>query len=84
MNELYLKDGTVLTGKRRYLYLKSKIKDFREVSKIIDAVFCECIRLNKIEYYDSLEASVRENGESLDIIRCDLEMLLLRLDVALK
>lgn len=84
MNELYLKDGTVLTGKRRYLYLKSKINNFREVSKIVDDVLCECIRLNKLERCDSLLDSVLDTGDNLAAIRLELEMLLLRLDVVLK
>lgn len=74
----------MLTGKRRYLYLKSKISDFREVSKIVDDVLCECMRLNRLECCDSLLDSVLDASDNLAAIRLELEMLLLRLDVALK
>lgn len=73
--EWYLPKGEVLRGEAARIFLSKKLDHFKSVSKRIDSVLIECLKLNAINEDDSIDIKVCEMGENLSIIQIELEML---------
>lgn len=73
--EWYLPKGEVLRGEAARIFLSKKLDHFKSVSKRIDSVLIECLKLNAINKDDSIDVNVCEAGEKLSVIHSELEML---------
>ena len=79
--EWYLPEGKVLKGEEAYTFLSRKSERYKRISKKIDHILLECLKLNVISDDDSIDINVCETGENLSIIQTELEMLCEELDL---
>lgn len=79
--EWYLSDGSSIKGEEAYNYLSRKLERYKRISKKIDHILLECLKLNVISDDDSIDINVCETGENLSIIQTELEMLCEELDL---
>lgn len=79
--EWYFADGTCIEGEEAYTFLSRKLERYKRISKKIDHILLECLKLNVISDNDSIDVNVCETGENLSIIQTELEMLCEELDL---